>query len=155
MKTNRILLMAACVALLAVGCASSKSYNQVSAQFPQIPAGQGRIVVFRGNEFTGSAQRDAVWLNGDKIGSLEPNSFFYLDRPAGDYAISGAAAGFLQIKIRDVPLNISLNAGEIKYVRIRQKSGVAAVGFSSFNTSLEDPDAAMQVLPKCLYAGEK
>lgn len=155
MKTNQIFLRAFYFALLTTGCVSQRDYNHVYSQFSPIPGGEGRIVFYRGNELTGSGQRDTIWVNDDKVGSLSENSFFYLDRPAGDYAVSGKAAGFLQIELKGEPLTITLSVGETKYIRLRQKSGLAALGSTTIYTSLEGTDAAMQVLPKCLYSGEK
>ena len=150
MKTKfRTIQLGLCSVLAAAltGCASPREYSHVSSQFPQIPTGEGRIVFYRGNELSGSGQWQTIWVNGALIGYLSSDSFFYEDRPAGDYGISGRAKGFLNITLEEKPLVITLKANETKYIRFRETNGLEI----KIIPSLEDSDSAMKVLPKCLY----
>ncbi len=151
MKKNfKTIQLGLCSVLAAAltGCASSRDYSHVSSQFPQIPAGERRIVFYRGNELSGGGQWHTIWLNDAMIGYLSSGSFFYEDRPAGDYGISGRAKGFLHITLEEKPLVISLKANETKYIRFTQTSGLGSIRIIP---TPEDSDSAMKLLPKCLY----
>lgn len=139
--------LCAILAAALTGCANPRAYSHVSSQFPPIPAGEGRIVFYRGNEFSGAGQWQTIWVNAALIGYLSTGSFFYEDRPAGDYSISGRAKGFLHVVLEEKPLVISLKANETKYIRFRESNGLDI----RITPTVEDSDSAMNVLPKCLY----
>ena len=109
------------------------------------------MIVYRGSEWSGGGQVETIKVDGNKVSNLQPNAFIYLDRPAGNYAVAGSAAGFLRFKLRGNPLKVSLNAGETKYIRLTVKSGFELTTF----TTLEDADTAMQVLSKSIFTGAK
>lgn len=72
-------------ALSLVGCgATGPRYSEASKSFPPLAEDQGRIVFYRPGIFGASVQPE-VRLNGQIIGTSQPNSFFFVDRPVGTY----------------------------------------------------------------------
>lgn len=99
------------------GCASSgPTYQQMQSQISALPQGQGRIIIYRANSAFGAGIQPAIKIDGVKVGESVPNSFIYVDRPAGNYEISTST----EVKRS---LSITLADQETKYVRTSVSMG--------------------------------
>jgi hypothetical protein len=135
------------IALLSSGCATH--YNQASSHFPPLPAGEGRIFFYRSDAFNGIGALHRINLNGHGLRYLDDGAFFYVDRPPGNYAVS---FDFSIWGPTETKLTFTLAPDETKYVRIGMQSG----HFAPIPVpALEDKDAAMNTLPRCIYAAYK
>jgi hypothetical protein len=99
-----------------------------STSFPPIPAGKGRIFLYR------IAQSDVdppakVKLDGDVIGTATPNQFFFVDAPPGDYTVAAADPGSFSTPSHghgpgaggvgtEHALTLHLNLGQVRYIRL-------------------------------------
>jgi hypothetical protein len=88
MKNIIRLLLVMCVAGMIAGCASGQRYDEISAQIPGLKAGYGRIYFTRAGDFQGAGIQPYIRLNGEVVGTSMPGGFFFVDRPAGDYAVA-------------------------------------------------------------------
>ena len=99
------------------GCAThGPTFQQMQSQMSTIPADQGRIIVYRSDSPFGAGLQPAIKVNGVKIGDSVPNSFVYVDRPAGDYEISTST----EVKRS---LSVTLAPQETKYVKTTVSMG--------------------------------
>lgn len=98
------------VLLLLTGCASGPAYKAVSASFPAVAAGSGRIYFYR-TSVLGAAVQPEVKLNGVVVGRAVPDGFFFVDRPPGNYIVSTTT----ELK---KTLSFHLDAGQTRYVRL-------------------------------------
>jgi Protein of unknown function (DUF2846) len=125
---RRSLIVAALVTVVA-GCASGPKYSEMKSKIPAMKAGEGRVFVYRDSIF-GAAIQPKVMINGVEVGTSQSNGFFYVDRPAGDYKISGAT---------EVERSVSfvLAAGETKYIKTFMSMGLLAgrVNFELVNAA--------------------
>lgn len=72
-------------ALGLVGCgATGPRYSEVAKDFPPLGDDQGRIIFYRASGIGPAVQPD-VRLNGQVVGTSQPHSFFFVDRPVGTY----------------------------------------------------------------------
>jgi predicted dinucleotide-binding enzyme len=83
-----LIIVAACVTAFAPDCAGAQSIN--SEVGGPIPLGHGRVFIYR-YEKEGWHVRPAVRLNGQPVERIKPQSYFWLDLPAGAHEISAAA----------------------------------------------------------------
>ena len=156
-KQITVSLLLCASAFVLAGCVSPRAYTRVSSTFPQIPVGDGRVFFFWGNDFIGGGAWEVVELNGDIAGYLSQDSFFYRDKAPGSYIVFEHPKGLFAKAIGGDQLIFKLDAGETKYIRLKQKltgmgfilGGIATGGHPI--PVLEDRDSAMKVLPKCLY----
>jgi len=81
--------LAWCVAAVVLtGCAATgPRFSEVQASFPTIKPGHGRLMVYRTGGLGQAVQPD-VRLNGEVVGKMEPEGFFFVDRPVGRYTVS-------------------------------------------------------------------
>jgi Protein of unknown function (DUF2846) len=125
---RRALLIAAIVGVVA-GCASGPKYAEMKSKIPAMKAGEGRIFIYRDSIF-GAAVQPKVSINGVEVGTSQSNGFFYIDRPAGDYKISGST---------EVERSVSfvLAAGETKYIQSSISMGllVGRINFELVNAA--------------------
>lgn len=76
------------VALVLAGCAATgPRFSEVQESFPAIKPGHGRLMVYRSGGLGPAIQPD-VRLNGDVVGKMQPEGFFFVDRPTGRYTVS-------------------------------------------------------------------
>jgi hypothetical protein len=125
---RRSLFVAVLVAVVA-GCASGPKYAEMKSKIPTMKPGEGRVFVYRDSIF-GAAVQPKVMINGVEVGTSQANGFFYVDRPAGDYKISGST---------EVERSVSfvLAAGETKYIQSSISMGllVGRVNFELVNAA--------------------
>ena len=115
---RRIVLMLA-AALVLLGCATQGvSYKEPQGGLPQLAAGHGRIFIYRGPSI-GWAVQPNVYLNGVVVGAAVADAVYLLDRPKGSYEITVTTE--VEKKV-----TFSLEAGEVKYVRLTLALGVFA-----------------------------
>ena len=118
MKNFKALLGLVALSIVLVGCASGPKYSEVRSTFVQPPQSEGRIFFYRTSSL-GAAIQPAVKLNGERVGKAQAKGFFYVDRPAGTYAVETST----EVKRS---LNIDLAEGEIKYIRLNMSMGLFA-----------------------------
>jgi type 1 glutamine amidotransferase len=109
--------------------------------FPPLSGDAGRLVIYR-DAILSPQKQPTVLLDGIEVGSTQSRSFFYLDRPTGNYtfAIAGETAA---------PVNVTLNKGKTTYVRINVHSTPVS---SELYPSVVDADTAKRELASCKYA---
>lgn len=74
--------------LVLSGCAATgPRFSEVQEGFPAIKLGHGRVMVYRTGGL-GPAVQPEVRLNGEVIGKMQPEGFFFVDRPVGRYTVS-------------------------------------------------------------------
>jgi hypothetical protein len=140
---RRTMLVATCAAVLA-GCASGPKFAEMKAKIPSLKQTEGRIYFFRENSMMGAAIQPAIRVNGEEVGKSQPNSFFYVDRPAGRYTIAASTE-------IERTLSLELGAGETKYVQSSIGFGLLAgrVNFELVNTT-----AGQAEVEKVSYTGK-
>jgi len=127
----RWLLWASGLLLILAGCAGAGGSAQVSAVALPVPAGQGRIWLYRAWEPSESLNLANVEVNGDYFGSVANGSAFYRDVPPGRYHI--APVSFVPNSRQDT--NVELAAGQQLYVKI-----VSLSAWGSGNTAAKNID---------------
>jgi len=99
------------IAALLAGCAASgPKFNEVSASFPALGADQGRIYFYRTPFTFGGAVTAEIRLGNQAVGRSQRGSFFYVDRPPGNYEVTTTTEV-------EKKLTFALASGETKYVR--------------------------------------
>ena len=107
MKIKLIIL--AFVAAALAGCASGKSYTEISSQLKNTLPGKGRIVFYRDNPIGLAVQPD-IRINDRTVGKSVPSGFFSCDLKPGDYTITAKTES-------TTTLILTIRPGETKYVR--------------------------------------
>jgi hypothetical protein len=128
-----------------VGCASGPSYKEIESHIPKLAANQGRIWFIRGDRFSAAAVRPEVRLNGEVVGTSVPGGMFFVDRPPGQYEVSGTTEVERKLTFR-------LAAGEEKYVRLAISPGLLVGRFSA---ELIDRQTAEVDMGFASYTGPK
>lgn len=105
------------VALLAGCAASGPKPSEIRGSLPTLAADQGRIYFYRTPFTFGGAVTAEIRLNGQPVGRSQRGSFFYVDRPAGNYEVSTST----EVERK---LTFALAPGETKYVRTYVSFGV-------------------------------
>jgi len=102
--------------LLAVGCASGPTYEQLRPTMPAIASGQGRIFVYLPAS-TAVPANPQITIDDELVGVLRPGTFLSFDRPEGAHVVG------VHVKAVNVfgqgatePVEIPLLAGETAYV---------------------------------------
>lgn len=135
---------AALIGTLLAGCAATgMKYDQASAGMPSLKPGEGRVYFFRSSSMMGAAIQPEIRLNGQVVGVSKPGGFFYVDRPAGNYAASTAT------EVEKVA-NFVLQGGETKYLRTSVSMGIMV---GRVAVELETPEKAKAELPSLSYTG--
>jgi hypothetical protein len=141
MNLNRRLVLALCVAALA-GCASGPKFSEMQSKIPALKSNEGRIYVYRDSLF-GAAMVPAVYVNGQEVGRSLANSFFFIDRPPGEYKVSATTEV-------EKSVSLALAAGESKYVKV-------SIGFGLFagrpNFELINEAGARTALQSLSFSG--
>jgi hypothetical protein len=142
MKLFHSILIAGCLAIFTVGCATQQKYNQVSSSFPQLSPGEGRIYFYSDGGF-GVGKGAPFQINDEFVGYQWFGAFFYVDRPAGNYTLSSPSG--LTTKYQ---LPFALSDGETKIIRFHWKGSMFG---PNAEPTLEDKDSGMLGLSKCIY----
>jgi len=140
-RNLKITLMLLATAGLA-GCASGPSYQEQASKILSVNPAEGRIYIYRKSAL-GAAVQPAIRINGEEVGKAKPKGFFYVDLTPGTYDISASTEA-------ERNLNMTLSAGEEKYVRLEVKMG----GFvGHIKPVLVDTEVGMEELQKMKYTG--
>lgn len=123
-------------------CATGPTYEQSSAQVQPLATDHGRIFIYRKSSL-GAAVQPEVRVDGETVGKAKPKGYFYVDLPAGSHEISASTEA-------ERNLNLTLDAGEEKYVRLEVKMG-AFVGH--VKPVLVDVDAGREEIQEMKYTG--
>lgn len=110
MRRTVLKIVAASAVLLVAGCAGTGAKHEEMAM-PGLKGGEGRIYFYRQTALMGVILSPDVRLNRDVVGEAKAGSFFYVDRPAGNYVVTSSAEA-------EKPLAFRLSPGETKYVRM-------------------------------------
>lgn len=100
-----------------------------------LPLGHGRIFVFRAGK-SGHEIRPTVRLNGQAIQRISPDTYFWIDVPAGEHEISAATRTKLVA-------NLSVAPGSRHFVRIKLDSRRSTLRFQA--VAVEQVSAAPQL----------
>ncbi len=112
MRKFNLLILVTLALSLATSCATTgPTYEEMLNDIPALKTDSGRIFFYLTEYPVKTAK---VKLNGEKAGLLEPMSFFYIDRPAGEYTIQvyRGHAGIISMD----KLILKLAPGEMRYV---------------------------------------
>jgi hypothetical protein len=133
-------LIVSVVPSAAVRAADNTTYAVLHASEPAIPEGQGRIYFYREDGLVGVALQPTIMINGESSGGrAKPGDYFYVDRPAGSYAISTETE-------KKEAVTLALAAGQSLYVRFDVSMGFF-VGHVS--PSIIDPQQAVTEIKDC------
>ena len=124
------------------GCASGPSFQEQAAQMQPVGGEKGRIYLYRKSAL-GAAVQPKILINGDEVGKAKPKGFFYVDLAPGTYDISASTEA-------ERNLNVTLDAGEEKYVRLEIKMG-AFVGH--VKPVLVEKSVGVEEIQKMKYTG--
>lgn len=136
----------AAAALTLAGCAGPQ-YQTLQARIPPIDSGKGRIYFYQPQTSTVAAAQQKLRVNQDVVGRNKPGSFFFVDRPAGNYVVTNLYWTGDGVSFR-------LDAGQTRYVRITAESlgSTGAVGKLSMEL-VDPPEAAEAELLRLRYWG--
>ena len=144
---------AAGLLVILAGCSQLPPTSSVA--IPPVPAGAGRIWVYRNDYQYESQQTPYVWLNGQITGVSQPNGAFYRDVPPGRYKVTVDSYG--------VPYpyqfaEFDIGAGQeafVKLLSMREKVGGEFGGGSRtrFYTWLLPPDLARPAIAGTPFYG--
>lgn len=137
MRTVLLILAAALT-----GCASGPKYSEIKGSIPELNPEQGRIFFYRPSAL-GAAIQPNILLNGNVVGEMVPQGFFFVDRSPGTYMATARTES-------EATLEIQLPANETRYVRGSISLGIF-VGRP--NLTLVDPPEARIELGDLGYTG--
>ena len=143
MNRRLILSLAVAATALVAGCASGPKFAEVSQSMPKLKDGEGRIYFFRSSSMLGAAIQPDIRLNGNVVGESKPGSFFFIDRPAGNYTAATQTE-------TEKTGSFTLDAGETKYVRTAPSIGLLV---GRVVVSIEDPVKAKNEIDTLAYIG--
>ncbi|SFM98773.1 DUF2846 domain-containing protein [Variovorax sp. OV329] len=133
----------AAAALCLVGCgATGPRYMEIEGKLPPLEKEQGRVFFYRASAL-GAAVQPEVRLNGQLVGTSQPNSFFFVDRPAGEYRASAKTE-------TEATLNVKVQPMAVSYVAMGIGFGLL-VGRPTF--SMVSEAQARAELPSLAYGG--
>jgi hypothetical protein len=131
--------------VLVTGCAASgPKFAEVAQSFPPLKATEGRVVFFRSASMMGAAVRPAIRVDGEAVGKSSPGSFFYVDTPPGQHAITAATEA-------ESVFTLDVAAAKTHYISSAITMG-ALVGHVQFRQ--ESEATAMSELASLSYIGE-
>jgi hypothetical protein len=110
-------------AFVLAGCAAGSGSHRVAPSISALTPGDGRIYFYRTAALP-TQVFPTITLNGLDVGAVKPHTFFYVDRPPGDYKVETSDA--------EPPgkWNFSLAKGQSQYVRI----DIPGMGVWAFTT---------------------
>ncbi|WP_144641439.1 DUF2846 domain-containing protein [Bordetella genomosp. 13] len=137
MNRHLFLRAAAGAALvLLAGCAGPK-YAALASSMPAVPAGQGRIYFYQPEPATVVSAQHVLRVNDVAVGRNKPSSFFFVDRPAGDYSVTMQNS-------RNQSISFHLGAGETRYVRVMAENLGSTGQTGKVQMELADPPELAQ-----------
>lgn len=142
MNPIRRLLLVSCVAAIA-GCASGPKFSEMQSKIPTLASSEGRIYIYRDSLF-GAAIVPAVYVNGQEVGRSLANSFFFIDRPPGEYKVAATTEV-------EKSVSLALAAGESKFVKVSIGLGLFA---GRPNFELVNESGARTALQSLSYSGK-
>jgi hypothetical protein len=125
-------------AALLFACATGTPYVQYAAAPPALAAGSGRILIYmttQQNDF-----RVALSLDGQTLGTIQPATFFYVDRSAGTHVLALPPPPHVDTFSQQAPtspVTVELVPGAVTYVEVSVYWTPGQVG-----AALAPPDAA-------------
>jgi hypothetical protein len=124
------------------GCASGPRYSEAQATLQALPEGQGRVYFYR-TQIGGAAVQPNIYLNGQEVGSCEPDGVFFKDLPEGKYEASAGT----EVTHK---LSFVVNANEEKFVKC-----YLSIGFFVGHPHLElvDPNEAREEIQSLSLTG--
>ncbi|WP_050605446.1 DUF2846 domain-containing protein [Ruegeria sp. 6PALISEP08] len=105
----KCLKIAAAIVVVLSGCTEGPAYQEAVATQSAIPAGKGRIAVFRTQQVQGFGVKPAVLVNGLPTGKCEVDSVFFVDVPPGQHTVS---ASTMETSV----VRVNVAAGQTTYV---------------------------------------
>jgi len=118
------------------GCsATGPRFSEVSQNLPSLGENEGRIYFYR-DSIVGMAVQPEVVVNGQVVGKSQPNSFFFIDRPAGTYRATAQteAEGSIDIVLRPkqtayirMSIGIGFLVGRPGFARVGETEGRTAL----------------------------
>ncbi|NOD93656.1 DUF2846 domain-containing protein [Ruegeria sp. HKCCD4884] len=87
---SKCLTLVVAIAAILSGCTEGPAYQEAAATQSAIPAGQGRIAVFRTQQVQAFGVKPAVLVNGLPTGKCEVDSVFFVDVSPGQYTVSAS-----------------------------------------------------------------
>ena len=139
---NRRTFLAASIASLLVGCATSGMRpSELRSSLAPLKPDEGRIFFYRAASPVGAAVQPDIKLNGVAVGTSKPGGFFYVDRPAGKYEAHAATEV-------DRMISFALAPGETKYIRTSPSFGVL---IGRINFELMNPSEAQAQMASLHY----
>lgn len=118
-----------------------RTYRKMARQLPEIPSNMVRLYSYR--PMRKGYMKDSlsdlailvnkILVNNKRVGSVHPNTFFFVDRPPGSYDITltyegteiGADIQRRRLEKRDA-LHVDLKAGQTAYARVEYVVGLLA-----------------------------
>ncbi|MFJ3460721.1 DUF2846 domain-containing protein [Achromobacter spanius] len=136
---------AATVVALA-GCAGAQ-YQSLQGRLPPVAQGNGRIYFYQPQTSPVASAQQKLRVNRDVVGRNKPGSFFFVDRPAGNYVVTN-------LYWTGDGVSFKLDPGQTRYVRITAESlgSTGAVGKLSMEL-VDPPEVAETELLKMRYWG--
>ncbi|WP_191578066.1 DUF2846 domain-containing protein [Achromobacter insolitus] len=138
---------AATVVALA-GCAGAQ-YQSLQGRMPPVEQGNGRIYFYQPQAQASAAAsaQHKLRVNQDVVGRNKPGSFFFVDRPAGNYVVTN-------LYWTGDGVSFKLDPGQTRYVRITAESlgSTGTVGKLSMEL-VDPPEVAEAELLKMRYWG--
>jgi len=128
--------------LLLSACASGPKYKEVADRIPPVPADQGRLFFYRPGSMAGGLKPN-IMVNNVSVGRAESKGFRFVDRPPGDYTVATST-------LMEHTLSFSLEAGEVKYVRMFSSVGLFA---GHIIPNLTDAERALREMNSLAYIG--
>ncbi|MGJ7557872.1 DUF2846 domain-containing protein [Variovorax sp. RB3P1] len=130
-------VLAACL----FGCsASGPRFSEMAQAMPSLGDNEGRIYFYR-DSIMGAALQPEVSVNGQVVGKSQPNSFFYIDRPAGSYRATARTEA-------EATIDIVLRPKQTAYVKMSIGFGLL-VGRPAFERMPETE--ARREIPNLAY----
>lgn len=118
------------------GCsATGPRFSELSQSLPSLGENEGRIYFYR-DSIVGMAVQPEVSVNGQVVGKSQPNSFFFIDRPAGTYRATAQteAEGSIDIVLRPkqtayvrMSIGIGFLVGRPAFARVGETEGRSAL----------------------------
>jgi len=133
---------AATVVALA-GCAGAQ-YQSLQGRMPPVEQGNGRIYFYQpqAQPSAAASAQHKLRVNQDVVGRNKPGSFFFVDRPAGNYVVTN-------LYWTGDGVSFKLDPGQTRYVRITAES----LGSTGTVGKLDPPEVAEAELLKMRYWG--
>jgi len=109
-------IAAVLICALLAGCASGPKHSEMKDTIPALNPALGRIYFYR-SSVMGAAIQPNFQLNGEVVGAMVPQGFFYVDRHPGSYLVTARTES-------TATLQLVLGANQTRYVR-----GYLNIGF--------------------------